>query len=184
MLVGAEQTHDSTIQQTAETLYGSYKLKRVYYSAFSPIPDGPSALPAKAPPLLREHRLYQADFLLRSYGFSAGELFEHAGNLALEIDPKLAWALAHRDQFPVDLNRAPLRMIARVPGIGMRNAKRLVELRRSRRVRYEDLVRLRCPLEKIKPFVITQDYRAAMHDASSARLRDALTPAPVQLALL
>jgi putative DNA modification/repair radical SAM protein len=184
MIVGADQTSDSTILQTAETLYGSYKLKRVYYSAFSPIPDSPSALPAEAPPLLREHRLYQADFLLRSYGFNAGELFEQPGNLSLEIDPKLAWALAHREQFPVDLNRAPLRMIARVPGIGLRNAKRLVELRRSRRVRYEDLVRLRCPLDKIRPFVVTQDYRAAMHDASSARLRQELTPAPVQLSLL
>jgi putative DNA modification/repair radical SAM protein len=179
MIVGADQTNDSTILQTAETLYGSYKLKRVYYSAFSPIPDSPSAVPGEAPPLLREHRLYQADFLLRGYGFNVAELFEQPGNLPLDMDPKLAWALGHRDQFPVDLNRAPLRMIARVPGIGMRNAKRLVELRRSRRVRYEDLVRLRCPLEKIKPFVVTQDYQAAMHDASSAHLRRILTP-PMQ----
>jgi putative DNA modification/repair radical SAM protein len=184
MIVGADQTNDRTILQTAATLYGAYKLKRVYYSAFSPIPDSPSGLPIQAPPLLREHRLYQADFLLRGYGFSVGELFEQAGNLALEIDPKLAWALAHRDQFPVDLNRAPLRMIARVPGIGMRNAKRLVELRRARRVRYDDLVRLRCPLQKIKPFVVTQDYRAAMHDALSTHLQRVLTPPPVQLALL
>jgi predicted DNA-binding helix-hairpin-helix protein len=180
MIVGADQTNDSTILQTAETLYGSYKLKRVYYSAFSPIPDSPSAVPGEAPPLLREHRLYQADFLLRGYGFNVAELFEQPGNLSLDMDPKLAWALAHREQFPVDLNRAPLRMIARVPGIGMRNAKRLVELRRSRRVRYEDLVRLRCPLEKIKPFVVTQDYRAAKHDASSAHLQRILTPPPMQ----
>ena len=138
MIVGADQTNDSTILQTAATLYESYKLKRVYCSAFSPIPDSPSALPAQAPSLLREHQLYQADFLMRGYGFSADELFEQPGNLKLDIDPKLAWALAHRDQFPVDLNRAPLHMIARVPGIGMRNAKHLVELRRSRRVRYED----------------------------------------------
>ncbi|PQV46088.1 putative DNA modification/repair radical SAM protein [Paraburkholderia sp. BL21I4N1] len=184
MIVGADQTNDSTILQTSSTLYSAYKLKRVYYSAFSPIPDSPSALPAQAPPLLREHRLYQADFLLRAYGFSVDELFEQPGNLSLEIDPKLAWALAHREQFPVDLNRAPLRMIARVPGIGLRTAKRLVELRRSRRVRYEDLVRLRCPLRKIQPFVVTHDYRAAMHDASSAQLRRALTAPPVQLALL
>ncbi|CAH2918583.1 MAG: Biotin synthase related domain containing protein [uncultured Paraburkholderia sp.] len=183
MIVGADQTNDSTILQTAETLYGSYKLKRVYYSAFSTIPDSPSAVLGEAPPLLREHRLYQADFLLRGYGFSVGELFQQPGNLPLAMDPKLAWALAHREQFPVDLNRAPLRMIARVPGIGMRNAKRLVELRRSRRVRYEDLVRLRCPLEKIKPFVVTQDYRAAMHDAPSAHLRRVLTPPSVQMQL-
>lgn len=184
MIVGADQTNDRTILQTAESLYSSFKLKRVYYSAFSPIPDSPSALPAQAPPLLREHRLYQADFLLRGYGFSANELFEKSGDLALEIDPKLAWALAHREHFPVDLNRAPLRMIARVPGIGTRNAKRLVELRRTRRVRYDDLIRLRCPMEKIRPFVVTQDYRAAQHDASSEKLRRILTPPPVQLALL
>jgi predicted DNA-binding helix-hairpin-helix protein len=184
MMVGADQTDDRTILQTAETLYGSYKLKRVYYSAFSPIPDSPSSVPAQAPPLLREHRLYQADFLLRGYGYSAAELFEKHGNLSLEIDPKLAWALAHRESFPVDLNRAPARMIARVPGIGMRNAKRLVELRRSRSVRYQDLVRLHCAMDKIKPFVITQDYRSALHDASSDQLRRALTPPAVQLALL
>lgn len=183
MIVGADQTNDRTILQTAESLYSSFKLKRVYYSAFSPIPDSPSALPAQAPPLLREHRLYQADFLLRGYGFNANELFEKSGDLALEIDPKLAWALAHREHFPVDLNRAPLRMIARVPGIGTRNAKRLVELRRTRRVRYDDLIRLRCPMEKIRPFVVTQDYRAAQHDASSEKLRRILTP-PVQLTLL
>ncbi|QGZ63050.1 putative DNA modification/repair radical SAM protein [Paraburkholderia acidisoli] len=184
MIVGADPTNDRTILQTAESLYSAFKLKRVYYSAFSPIPDSPSALPAQAPPLLREHRLYQADFLLRGYGFNANELFENSGDLALEIDPKLAWALAHREHFPVDLNRAPLRMIARVPGIGMRNAKRLVELRRTRRVRYDDLVRLRCPMDKIRPFVVTQDYRAAQQDASSEQLRRALTPPPVQLALL
>ncbi|WP_322104021.1 putative DNA modification/repair radical SAM protein [Paraburkholderia sp. J41] len=184
MIVGADQTNDRTILQTAESLYGSFKLKRVYYSAFSPIPDSPSALPAQAPPLLREHRLYQADFLLRGYGFNVNELFEKSGDLALEIDPKLAWALAHREHFPVDLNRAPLRVIARVPGIGMRNAKRLVELRRTRRIRYDDLIRLRCPMEKIRPFVVTQDYRAALHDASSEKLRRVLTPPPVQLALL
>ncbi|MBN3753485.1 putative DNA modification/repair radical SAM protein [Paraburkholderia sp. Tr-20389] len=184
MIVGADETSDSTILQTAETLYGSYRLKRVYYSAFSPIPDSPTSLPAKAPPLLREHRLYQADFLLRGYGFRVDELFDKPGNLALDIDPKLAWALNHRDSFPVDLNRAHARMIARVPGIGMRNAKRLVELRRSRLIRYQDLVQLRCSMEKTKPFVVTVDYRPAQSDLSTERLRHALTPPPTQLSLL
>jgi putative DNA modification/repair radical SAM protein len=184
MIVGADEATDSTILQTAETLYGSYRLKRVYYSAFSPIPDSPTALPAKAPPLLREHRLYQADFLLRGYGFRVDELFAQPGNLALDIDPKLAWALNHRDSFPVDLNRAHARMIARVPGIGMRNAKRLVELRRSRRIRYQDLVQLRCSMDKTKPFVVTADYRPAQGDVSTERLRHALTPPPTQLSLL
>jgi predicted DNA-binding helix-hairpin-helix protein len=184
MIVGADETDDRTILATAETLYGSYRLKRVYYSAFSPIPDSPSIVPLKAPPLLREHRLYQADFLMRGYGFSASELLDTPGNLPLDVDPKLAWALAHREHFPVDLNTAPVRMIARIPGIGMRNAKRLVELRRSRRIRYADLVRLRCGMEKVKPFVVTQDYRPPVREASSEHLRRALSAAPVQLALL
>lgn len=187
MIVGADDADDRTILQTAQTLYGAYKLKRVYYSAFSPIPDSPGGLPAKAPPLLREHRLYQADFLLRGYGFGAEELFQNDGDLPLDIDPKLAWALAHRESFPVDLNRAPQRMIARVPGIGMRNAKRIAELRRLRAVRYQDLVRLRCAMDTVKPFVVVQDYRPALADPTSEQLRRALSPLqPMQqqLALL
>jgi putative DNA modification/repair radical SAM protein len=184
MIVGADDANDRTILETAQTLYGAYKLKRVYYSAFSPIPDSPSALPSQAPPLLREHRLYQADFLLRGYGFRAEELFQGVGDLPLDIDPKLAWALAHRESFPVDLNRAPQRLIARVPGIGMRNAKRLAELRRLRAIRYQDLVRLRCAMDKVKPFIVVQDYRPGLADPPSEQLRRALSPAPMQLALL
>src|SRR5690606_40488708 len=98
--------------------------------------------------------------------------------------PILAWALAHRDLFPVDLNRAPLRLVARVPGIGIRNAQRLVELRRLRAVRYQDLVRLRCPMQKLRPFVVVQDYRPPLADPTSEQLRRALSPAPAQLSLL
>jgi len=184
MIVGADDADDRAILQTAQTLYGAYRLKRVYYSAFSPIPDSPSTLPQQAPPLLREHRLYQADFLLRGYGFRAEELFPQAGHLPLDIDPKLAWALANRSCFPVDLNRAPQRLIARVPGIGLRNAKRLVELRRLRAIRYQDLVRLRCSMEKLKPFIVVQDYRPGLGEPPSETLRRALAPAPRQLALL
>jgi putative DNA modification/repair radical SAM protein len=119
MIVGADASDDHTILNTAETLYGSYKLKRVYYSAFSPIPQSPKSVPLAPPPLLREHRLYQADFLLRSYGFTAGEIMPQTGNLALDIDPKLAWALSNRDQFPMDLNRVDATLIARIPGIGL-----------------------------------------------------------------
>ncbi|VFR53171.1 Biotin synthase related domain containing protein [plant metagenome] len=184
MIVGADDADDRTVLQTAQSLYGAYHLKRVYYSAFSPIPDSPSALPAKAPPLLREHRLYQADFLLRGYGFRAEELFQDSGALPLDIDPKHAWALAHRDQFPVDLNRAPQHLVARVPGIGMRNATRLIELRRLRAIRYQDLIRLRCAMDKVKPFIVVQDYRPGLGEASSEALRLAHTPAPQQLSLL
>ncbi|MDR5773989.1 putative DNA modification/repair radical SAM protein [Caballeronia sp. LP006] len=184
MIVGADETDDRTILGTAETLYGSYQLKRVYYSAFSPIPDSPSGVPSQAPPLLREHRLYQADFLMRGYGFEAQELLGTAGNLSLDIDPKLAWALSHRERFPVDLNAAPVRMISRVPGIGMRNAKRIVELRRSRRVRYHDVARLRCAMDKVKPFIVTDDYRPPLREASTEQLRRSLATEPVQLSLI
>jgi putative DNA modification/repair radical SAM protein len=179
MIVGADASDDQTILNTAETLYGSYKLKRVYYSAFSPIPQSPDSVPLAPPPLMREHRLYQADFLLRSYGFQASELLPAAGNLDLDIDPKLAWALAHREYFPMDLNRADASMIARVPGIGLRNAKRVIELRRLRRVRWEDLSRLRCSMKKIAPFIITADYSPVQGAASSDTLRRALA-APQQ----
>jgi predicted DNA-binding helix-hairpin-helix protein len=161
MIVGADTSDDQTILSTAQTLYGSYKLKRVYYSAFSPIPESPGTVPLAPPPMQREHRLYQADFLMRGYGFQAGELLPEAGNLALDIDPKLAWALSHREHFPLDLNMAEESMIARVPGIGLRNAKRLVELRRLRRIRYADLTRLKCSMKKIAPFIVTADYRPA-----------------------
>ena len=183
MIVGADASDDQTILNTAETLYGSYKLKRVYYSAFSPIPQSPDSVPLAPPPLMREHRLYQADFLLRSYGFQASELLPAAGNLDLDIDPKLAWALAHREHFPMDLNRVDANMIARVPGIGLRNAKRVIELRRLRRVRWEDLSRLRCSMKKIAPFIITADYSPVQGAASSDTLRRALAVAPQQMNL-
>ncbi len=183
MIVGADPTDDRTILHTAQTLYGAYRLKRVYYSAFSPIPQSPASVPFEAPPLLREHRLYQADFLMRGYGFSAGELLDEPGNLPLDIDPKLAWALANRAQFPVDLNRAEPRLIARVPGIGVLTAQRLVELRRQRRIRYADLIRLRCVMDKLKPFIVTQDYRPATAEAESTALRQALRDEPAQMAL-
>ncbi|MDH0745100.1 putative DNA modification/repair radical SAM protein [Pseudomonas sp. GD03842] len=185
MIVGADETDDSTLLHTAESLYGDYRLKRVYYSAFSPIPNSPKSVPLAAPPLLREHRLYQADFLLRGYGYSANEILPGPGHLALDIDPKLAWALEHRDAFPLDLNRAEPAMIARIPGIGIRTTQRLVELRRQRRIRYEDLTRLRCVLSKARPFIITSDYHPRQAESSSVLLREQLRdkPQPQQMAL-
>lgn len=180
MIVGADASDDQTILSTAQTLYGSYRLKRVYYSAFSPIPQSPGTVPLAPPPMQREHRLYQADFLMRGYGFKAAELLPAAGNLALDIDPKLAWALAHRQHFPLDLNLAPEAMIARVPGIGLRNARRLVELRRLRRIRYADLVCLKCSMKKIAPFIVTADYRPARDGAASEVLRRSMAEHPPQ----
>ena len=108
VIVGADASSDTQILAMSTNLYGSYGLRRVYYSAFSPIPDASAALPPRAAPLLREHRLYQADWLLRFYGFENSELaMDAAGNMPLEMDPKLAWALGHRERFPVDVNTAP-----------------------------------------------------------------------------
>ncbi|MBA4109971.1 MAG: putative DNA modification/repair radical SAM protein [Leptothrix sp. (in: Bacteria)] len=159
MIVGADATSDRAILGTSATLYGSYQLRRVYYSAFSPIPDAPRALPSQAPPLMREHRLYQADWLMRFYGFAHDEILPPGeGMLSLELDPKLAWALAHRERFPVDLNRAPREMLLRVPGLGVKTIERLLQTRRARRVRCSDLSVLRVSLKKVLPFVIVADH--------------------------
>ncbi|MDQ2780357.1 MAG: putative DNA modification/repair radical SAM protein [Pseudomonadota bacterium] len=160
MIVGADAADDRTILATSASLYGSYGLKRVYFSAFSPIPDASRALPLRAPPLVREHRLYQADWLMRFYGFEHDEITSPGnGMLSLEVDPKHAWALAHRERFPVDLNRAPREMLLRVPGLGVKTVNRLLASRRVRRLRCEDLARLRVAMKKVLPFVELADHR-------------------------
>ncbi len=160
MIVGADATSDGVILATSASLYGSYRLKRVYYTAFSPIPDAARALPLAAPPMVREHRLYQADWLMRFYGFAHDEIVPASdGMLSLEIDPKLAWALAHRERFPVDLNRAPKEMLLRVPGLGVKSVGRMLQARRVRRLRAADLERLHVPMAKVLPFVELADHR-------------------------
>jgi putative DNA modification/repair radical SAM protein len=160
MIVGADASSDRTILETSARLYSAYGLKRVYFSAFSPIPDAAHALPLAAPPLVREHRLYQADWLMRFYGFTNDEITGGGnGMLALDVDPKLAWALAHRERFPVDLNRAPRELLLRVPGLGVRSVERLLQARRVRRLRAADLGRLHVPLAKVLPFVELADHR-------------------------
>ncbi len=136
MIVGADAATDKTILDTSANLYGSYRLKRVYYSAFSPIPDSSRALPLSAPPLVREHRLYQADWLMRFYGFDGDEIVdEAAGMLSLEIDPKLAWALRHRDRFPLDIATACREDLLRVPGFGTSAVDRIIATRRVTSIR-------------------------------------------------
>ncbi len=184
VIVGADPSPDRDILSMSTNLYSSYGLRRVYYSAFSPIPDASASLPPRAAPLLREHRLYQADWLLRFYGFSLAEMpTGETGNLPLEIDPKLAWALAHREDFPVDVNRAPRETLLRIPGLGVKSADRLISARRHRRLRMEDLARLRLSLVKLAPFIVTADHTpGALLD--SHRLAARLTPAPTQLSLI
>jgi putative DNA modification/repair radical SAM protein len=181
MIVGADAASDRDILDTSSTLYSSYRLKRVYFSAFSPIPDASQALPSRPPPLLREHRLYQADWLMRFYGFDVGEIAPPGseGMLDLDIDPKLAWALRHREQFPVDLDAAPREMLLRVPGLGSKTVQKLLVMRRHRRLRLDDLVKLRVAVSKVSPFISTLDHRPR-GDVESAALRIRLAAPPRQ----
>jgi predicted DNA-binding helix-hairpin-helix protein len=158
---------------TSTLLYASYHLRRVYYSAYSPIPDASRLLPPAPPPLVREHRLYQADWLLRFYGFDLAEVMAggDAGMLDLGIDPKLAWALKHRGRFPVDLNRAPKEALLRVPGLGKKTVDRLIAARRHRSIRNGDLARLKLPMAKLLPFIVTADHRPRGGTLDRADLR-------------
>lgn len=163
MIVGATATPDRQILEQASSLYGEHQLRRVYYSAYSPIPHASRGLPPAAPPLVREHRLYQADWLMRFYGFNVGELTTpQAPDLPLGIDPKLAWALRHPEEFPVDLHRAPREKLLRVPGLGVKNVDRLLQVRRWHRVALADLARLRVSLKKVLPFIIAADHKPAL----------------------
>lgn len=180
MIIGATLSTDAHILARASSLYGKQRLRRVYYSAFSPIPDASSKLPLTAPPLVREHRLYQADWLMRFYGFAATELTTGAEpDLSLAIDPKLAWALRHPDQFPVDINKAPRELLLRVPGLGVRNVDRILQVRRWHRVQLADLTRLRVPMKKALPFIITADHLPRL----LANPADLQPPQPRQLDL-
>ncbi len=182
MIVGATSTPDNEILKTASELYTGKRLRRVYYSAYSPIPHADSLLPGKSPPLVREHRLYQADWLLRFYGFDVNEIVVREDkNLDLEIDPKLAWALQQRDYFPVDVNTASREQLLRVPGIGARNVKRILSIRRHKRLRTEDLKKLRVAWKRTKSFVITEDHNPALADLDRGDLKHLIVPKEKQL---
>jgi len=165
MIVGADGASDADIVGRAGSLYDRFALRRVYYSAFSPIPDASAVLPLKRAPLMREHRLYQSDWLIRFYGYRPDEVSKATdaqGMLPLDIDPKLAWALAFREQFPVDVNRAGREMLLRVPGLGVRAVDALIAARRHKRLRLADLARLTVSLTKIRPFIVAADWRPTM----------------------
>ncbi|TPJ56682.1 putative DNA modification/repair radical SAM protein [Mesorhizobium sp. B2-7-1] len=184
MIVGADKTSDDGILRASARLYGSYHLRRVYYSAFSPIPDSSSSLPLQKPPLMREHRLYQADWLMRFYGFSQPEILDGSndGMLDLAVDPKLAWALRNRGRFPVDVNRAEREALLRVPGLGSRVIDRIIETRRHRRLRLEDVGRICHSVAKVRPFIIAEGWSpGALTD--KAGLRQVITRSCEQLSL-
>jgi putative DNA modification/repair radical SAM protein len=184
MLVGADASNDAVILERADELYRDHRLRRVYYSAFSPIPQPSVRLPLKAPPLMREHRLYQADWLLRFYGFDMKEILSAEDpHLDLQLDPKLAWALRFRGAFPVDINRAPKELLLRIPGLGVRNVQRILQARRYARLRLEDLVRLRVSLKKVLPFIETPDHHPKVSLLEDANLRQRFLPPPKQMLL-
>jgi putative DNA modification/repair radical SAM protein len=185
MIVGADGANDATILGTSARLYGSYGLKRVYYSAFSPIPDSSKNLPLIKPPLMREHRLYQADWLYRFYGFGIEEITatRQDGMLDLDLDPKLAWALGRRADFPVDVNSADREMLLRVPGLGTKTVKAILSGRRFRRLRLEDLARLGVSIKKVQSFISAEGWTPRrLLDRSD--LRAMFEPQPEQLTLL
>ena len=152
MIIGATPDSDSRIINLAQGLYNKYRLKRVFYSAY--IPAGNPMLPTVEPPLLREHRLYQADWLLRFYGFTAQELFKkESENLALNLDPKCHWALRNLEHFPVEINRADYYMLLRVPGIGQISAKRIVAARRIGPLNFGNLKKMGIVLKRARYFI-------------------------------
>ncbi|MCE2029418.1 putative DNA modification/repair radical SAM protein [Sessilibacter corallicola] len=173
MIVGADESSDKKILTLSHYLYNKYSMRRVYYSAFSPIPDASAVLPIKSPPLMREHRLYQADWLLRFYGFNVNEISENNsandGMLDLEIDPKLAWAINHREFFPVNINTATREDLLRVPGIGAIGASRIIQSRNFRRLRYQDLKKIGVSVSKVSAFIETQDHTPKQLDSQYLR---------------
>ncbi|MEG3181509.1 putative DNA modification/repair radical SAM protein [Sphingomonas sp. LT1P40] len=186
MIVGADSATDRDIVGRAAGLYGRFNLRRVYYSAFSPIPDASAVLPLQRPPLMREHRLYQSDWLMRFYDYSPQEVADAAdtatGMMPLDIDPKLAWALKHRASFPVDVNRAPRESLLRIPGLGVKAVNRILAARRWRRLTLADIGRLTVSITKMRPFLIASDWRPlALTDR--ADLRTLLAPKREQLEL-
>jgi putative DNA modification/repair radical SAM protein len=182
MIVGADAATDRTIIRTSANLYGSYNLKRVYYSAFSPIPDASRSLPLRAPPLIREHRLYQADWLMRFYGFASEEIVSaDDGMLSLDMDPKLAWALRNRERFPLDVNRASREDLLRVPGFGAKAVDRIIATRRFSSIRVGDLARLHIPRNKALPFIVLPDHRPAVALLDGAHLAARFKPKATQL---
>lgn len=184
MIVGATDSRDADVLQTATELYQEHQLRRVYYSAYSPIPHADARLPGKSPPLVREHRLYQADWLLRFYGFETAELVVGADrNLSLDVDPKLAWALANRQYFPVDVNRATREQLLRVPGLGVRNVERILQVRKHHRLAVADLKQLRVAWSRTKAFVLAADHNPGLAELDKLDLQRRLQPPQRQLLL-
>ena len=155
MIIGATPETDRQIVKTSEDLYRSFKMKRVYFSAYIPVSNSP-LLPTlfSAPPLAREHRLYQADWLLRFYNFTADEILDEKNPfLDLELDPKISWALRNIDQFPLEINKVSLDELLRIPGVGTTSALRIVRQRRLAAIQFDDLKKIGVVVKRAKYFI-------------------------------
>ena len=177
MIIGASPEQDGQILRLTQALYRKNGLKRVYYSSYVPVVHD-SLLPDTPAGQLREHRLYQADWLLRFYGFSVEELLTENENLSMELDPKCAWALNNMHLFPVEINRAPLEMLLRVPGIGAKNAYKIIEARKYNKLSFESLTKMRVALKRAKHFITCDGkFFGAKHESV---VRGLLTNAETQ----
>jgi putative DNA modification/repair radical SAM protein len=183
MIVGATSTTDGEVLHQTSRLYSVHRLRRVYYSAYSPIPRADPRLPSKPIGAVREHRLYQADWLLRFYGFTVGELLTPGQNLDPALDPKTAWALENRATFPINVERASRESLLRIPGMGVRSVDRILRARRLGRIRLEDLARLGVAMTRARWFVVTADHNPSLVHIDSSKLRSQLAPEPKQLTL-
>jgi len=190
LIIGASNEHDRDILRLSSLLYAGPKLKRVYFSAFIPVNAYDTRLPVlRQTPLVRENRLYQADWLMRFYHFNAEEILDDQNpNLDLEIDPKLAWALRHPEYFPLDLNVVSVEQILRVPGIGVKSAYRILAARRFRKITAEHLKKMGVVLKRAKFFItLPGEIPFTIQEAGSRFVRSVLAPkqknAAVQLPL-
>ncbi|WP_413558986.1 putative DNA modification/repair radical SAM protein [Bdellovibrio sp. HCB209] len=184
MIVGATESTDSVILNQSQSLYKKYSLRRVYYSAYSPIPHADAFLPRGEPSLVRENRLYQADWLVRFYKFDATELTStDTPNLPLDIDPKTAWALRNRHAFPINVNTATREELLRIPGFGVKNVERILQMRPFKKISLMDIAKLRIPLKRAKYFIVTSDHNpdALLIDANN--LKERIKPVDTQLSL-
>ncbi|QDK47062.1 putative DNA modification/repair radical SAM protein [Bdellovibrio sp. ZAP7] len=184
MIVGATESTDSVILDQSQSLYKKYSLRRVYYSAYSPIPHADAFLPRGEPSLIRENRLYQADWLVRFYNFDASELTNaESPNLPLDIDPKTAWALRNRHAFPVNVNTATREELLRIPGFGVKNVERILQMRPFKKISLMDIAKLRIPLKRARFFIVTTDHNPDAFLIDASDLKERIKPEEKQMSL-
>ncbi len=181
LIVGATPDKDLSILKLSEALYGNFNLKRVYYSAFVPTVTDPRLPALIKPPLLREHRLYQADWLLRFYGFEADELLSKSNpNFNPELDPKADWAMRNLHMFPIEVNSAEYELLLRVPGIGVKSAQRIITARRVGRLTFDNLKKIGVVLKRAGHFLTCQGKTYDSYSSNEAIVKESLISANLQ----